>query len=49
MWLPFALSKEKSICGVGLINLLQFAKHTAQQTNRVLLLLIDENVLYRLL
>ena len=25
VWRPFALSKEKITCGVGLLNLLQFA------------------------
>ena len=49
VWPPFALSKEKVTCGVGLLNLLQFAKDTAQQTNRVLPLLVDENIHYRIL
>ena len=49
VWRPFALSKEKVTCGVGLLNLLQFAKDTAQQTNRVLPLLVDENIHYRIL
>ena len=35
---PFALSKEKVTGGVGLLNLLHFAKDVAQQTNRVLAL-----------
>ena len=34
MWPLFALSKEKVTCGIGLLNLLQFAQDTAQQTNR---------------
>ena len=41
---PFALSKEKVTGGVGLFNFLQFAKDTAQQTKRVLPLLVDENI-----
>ena len=49
VWRPFALSKEKAPGGVGLLNLLQFAKDTAQQTNRVLPLLVDENIHYRIL
>ena len=48
MWRPFALSKEKVTGGVGLLNLLHFAKDTAQQTNRVLPLLVDENIHYRI-
>ena len=43
MWRPFALSKEKVTGGVGLLNLLHFAKDVAKQTNRVLPLLVDEN------
>ena len=35
VWRPFAPSKEKVTGGVGLLNLLQFEKDTAQQTNRV--------------
>ena len=46
---PFALSKEKVRGGVGLLNLLQFAKDTAQQTNTVLPLLADENIHYKIL
>ena len=34
VWPLFALSKEKVTCGIGLLNLLQFAQDTAQQTNR---------------
>ena len=49
VWRPFALSKEKVTGGVGLLNLLHFAKDTAQQTNRVLPLLADENIHYRIL
>ena len=49
VWHPFALSKEKVTGGVGLSNLLHFAKDVAQQTNRVLLLLVDENIHYRIL
>ena len=49
VWRPFALSKEKVTSGVGLVNLLHFAKDTAQQTNRVLPLLVDENIHYRIL
>ena len=49
MWRPFALSKEKVTGGVGLLNLLHFAKDVAQQTNRVLPLLVDENIHYRVL
>ena len=49
VWRPFALSKEKVTGGVGLLNLLHFAKDTAQQTNRVLPLLVDENIHYRIL
>ena len=48
VWRPFALSKEKVTGGVGLLNLLQFAKDTAQQTNRVLPLLVDETIHYRI-
>ena len=49
VWRPFALSKEKVNGGVGLLNLLQFAKDRAQQTNRVLPLLVDKNIQYRIL
>ena len=49
VWRPFALSKEKVTGGVGLLNLLHFAKDVAQQTNRVLPLLVDENIHYRIL
>ena len=49
VWRPFALSKEKVTGGVGLSNLLHFAKDVAQQTNRVLPLLVDENTHYRIL
>ena len=40
VWRPCALSKEKVTGGVGLFNLLQFANDTAQQTNKVLPLLV---------
>ena len=49
VWRSFALSKEKVTCGVGHLNLLQFAKDTAQHTNRVLPLLVDEKVHYKIL
>ena len=49
VWRPFALSKEKVTSGVGLLNWLHFAKDVAQQTNRVLPLLVDENIHYRIL
>ena len=49
VWRPFALSKKKVTGRVGLLNLLQFAKDTAQQTNRVVPLLADENIHYRIL
>ena len=49
VWRLFALSKEEVTGRVGLLNLLQFAKDTAQQTNRILLLLADENIHYRIL
>ena len=49
VWRPLALSKEKVTCGVGLLNLLQFAKDKPQQTNRVLPLLVDENIHYQIL
>ena len=49
VWRPFALSKEKVTGGVGLLNLLHFANDVAQQTNRVLPLLVDENIHYRIL
>ena len=49
VWRPFALSIEKVTGGVGLLNLLQFAKDTAQQTNRVLPLLVDKIIHYRIL
>ena len=49
VWRTFALSKEKVTGGIGLLNFLQFAKDTAQQTNRVLPPLVDENVHYRIL
>ena len=45
----FASSKEQVTGGVGLLNLLQFAKDTAQQTNRVLPLLVHESIHYRIL
>ena len=48
VWRPFALSKEKVTGVVGLLNLLHFAKDVAQQTNRVLQLLVDENIHYRI-
>ena len=44
-----ALSKEKVTGGVVMLNLLQFANDTAQQTNRVLRLLVDGNIHYRIL
>ena len=46
---PFALSKEKVTWGVGPLYLLQFAKDSAQQTNRNLPLLVDENIHYGIL
>ena len=49
VWRPLALSKEKVTGGVGLLNLLHFAKDTAQQTNRVLPLLVDANIHYWIL
>ena len=49
VWRPFALSNEKVTGGVGLLNLLHFAKNIAQQTNRDLPLLVDENINYRIL
>ena len=49
VWRPFALLKEKVTAGVRLSNLLQFAKDTAQQTNRGLPLLVNENIHYRIL
>ena len=49
VWRPLALSKERVTRGVGLLNLLHFAKDTAQQTNRVLTLLVDKNIHYRIL
>ena len=49
VWRPFALSKEKMTGGVGLLKLLQFAKDTAQQTNRVLPLVVDKNIHYMIL
>ena len=49
VWRPFAKLKEKVTCGVGLPKLFQFAKDTAQQTNRVLPLLVDKNIHYRIL
>ena len=44
MWSPFALSIEKVTGRVGLLNLLHFANDGAQQTNRVLQLLVDQNI-----
>ena len=49
VWRPFARSNGKLTGGVGLLNLLHFAKDVAQQTNRVLPLLVDENLHYRIL
>ena len=49
VWRPFALSKEKVTGGVGLLNVLEIAKDTAPRTNRVLPLLVDENIHYRIL
>ena len=49
VWRPFALSKEKVTAGVGVLNVLHFAKANAQQTNRVLPLWVDENIHYRIL
>ena len=49
VWRPLALSKETVTVGVGLLNLLHVAKDTAQQTNRLLPLLVDENIHYRIL
>ena len=49
VWRPLALSKEKVTGGSGLLNLLQFAKVTAQQTNQVLTLLVDQNIHYRII
>ena len=49
LWCPFALPKEKITCSVGVLTLLQFAEDTAQQTNSVLPLLVDENIHYRIL
>ena len=49
LWRPLALSQEKVTGCVGLLHLLHFAKDTAQQTNRVLPLLVDENIHYRIL
>ena len=49
VWRPFTLSEKKVTGGVGLLNLLQFAKDTAQRTNRVQPLLVDENMHYRIL
>ena len=49
VWRLFALSKEEVTCGVGLLNLLQSPKDTAQQTNRVSPLLVGENIHYRIL
>ena len=49
VWRPFALSKEKVFGGLGLLNLLHFAKDTTQQTNRVLPLLVDEKIHYMIL
>ena len=44
VWRLFGLSKEMITCGVSRLNLLQFAKVTAQQTNGVLPLLVDKNI-----
>ena len=49
VWRPLALSKEKVTGSVGQLNLLHFAKDTAQQTNRVLPLLVVGNIHYRML
>ena len=49
VWRPFAVSKEKVTGGVGLLNLLHLAKDVAQQTNRILPLLLDENIHCRIL
>ena len=46
---PFALSNERVTGAVGLLNLLQVAKDPAQQTNRILPPLFDENIYYRIL
>ena len=44
VWCPLAVSKKKVTGGVGLLNLLQFAKDAAQQTNGPLPLLVEENI-----
>ena len=49
VWRPFVLSKEKVTGGVGLLKLLHFTKDVAQKTNRVLPLLVDESIYYRIL
>ena len=49
VWCLFALSKEKVTGGLGLLNFLQFAKDTTQQTNRVSPMLVDENIDYTIL
>ena len=47
VWRPFALSKERVTGYFGLLDLMQCAKDPAQQTNRVLPLMVDKKVHYR--
>ena len=49
VWRPFALSTEKVTCGLCLLNLLHLATDAARQTNRVLALLVEKNIHYRIL
>ena len=47
-WRPLCLSKEKVSSNVSLLNLLQFTRDLAQHIRRVVPVLCDENIHYRI-